>query len=119
MSWNNRSLHATILTVIEPILGGTVTGMKQVARVGRTVVIASLWEGGTTDAVTGVRVQIVTHEGGELDSNVFDFAQYDVLGEEFGGRIQLPYGLGALEMPRAVHASALRNAIGAYVLAFE
>ncbi|MFJ6380167.1 hypothetical protein ACIQI7_09220 [Kitasatospora sp. NPDC092039] len=110
--------HGAVLRGLRPMLGGTISGQRQVQRIGSVIAIASLEPSRFSDEWEGVRIRIVCRTGGELDSNVFLFSEHGVLPAGGNGRITASNAadVEGLDPLRTVR---LARAVAEYVGAFQ
>lgn len=109
--------HGAVLGALQPLPGGLIAGQRQIRRSGGLIAIASLEPSRNSDEWEGVRIRIVSRSGGELDSNVFLFAEHDVLPAGGTGRIAVGDAPGAAGRTR-LRGARLARAVAQYISAF-
>ncbi|MFJ2866870.1 hypothetical protein [Kitasatospora sp. NPDC087314] len=110
--------HGAVLRALQPLPGGVVSGQRQVRRSGGLIAIASLEPSRFPGEWEGVRIRIVSQAAGELDGNVFLFAEHDVLSAEGGKRIATINAAG-VHGRAPLRAARLTKAVEEYVSAFQ
>ncbi|MDH6580735.1 hypothetical protein [Kitasatospora sp. MAP5-34] len=109
--------HAHVLSQLNPLADGTVTGLKQVARHRKLTVTAELHQTGHHDEYDGILVRIISATAGELDHNVFPFANYRVL-PGLKDYVITAYDHTFLATPGSVHPKGLQDAVARYLAHF-
>ncbi|MEV8095192.1 hypothetical protein [Kitasatospora sp. NPDC085879] len=109
-----RVNHGDALTKIRPLVGGAVSGIRQVCRVGDVILVASLAEAIRDEWYDGITVRVLSHRAGELDVNHFRFADHGTLPHHDGG-VLTAYNAHLLDELGALEPQGLRDAIGRYI----
>ncbi|MBF9071793.1 hypothetical protein [Streptacidiphilus fuscans] len=118
--------HALVLSRLDPLGQGSVTGRQQTLHLpdAKVTVIAELSQSIVAEHYHGVRVRIVSLDHGPLDANWFGFTEHDTFtGAEkslaHSGRAQAidSYNQDRAFQPGRFHPEQLRAAVRTYITA--